>query len=178
MTRKANHPAQKSDKAVPATNQNAPGDNGEKTNAKANPPRGLDAERHAAAQKRAQQADILRKGVFAALMADALAIDPSFEVGAYRIYLQQLIADAGNPTDPVEVMLLEQLALSHFRIGQLQVLANTCKSIESTKILTAAASRLLGEFRRTALGLKSYRTESPKRQVPASPNLKLFKMAQ
>ena len=139
------------------------------------PPPGLDADRHAAAQRAAFQADMLRQTVFPALMADAIGYDQLFDGRAYKVYLERLLADAGNPTDPVEVMLLEQLALAHLRIGQMHVTAGRAQGLEATKILNGAASRLLGEFRRTALALRAYRGRVPKRKT-SSP-LKLVKAA-
>jgi hypothetical protein len=73
-------------------------------------------------------------------------------------------------------MMLEQLALAHFRIGQLQVNAGRSNGTEATKTYNAAASRLLGEFRRTALALCAYRTRVPEGKLEKK--LKLFKAAQ
>ena len=139
------------------------------------PPAGLDPARHAAAQKRAQQAEILRKGAFPALMATALSIDPYFETGAYRIYLEQLKQDAGNPTDPIEVMLIEQLCMAHWRIAQLHVSAGQAKSVEAIKAYNSATARLWGEFRRTALALRVYQGAATKGK--AADKLKIFKAA-
>jgi hypothetical protein len=140
------------------------------------PPAGLDTARHAAAQRRAQGAELLRKGAFSALMATALAIDPFLETGAYRLYLEQLKEDAGNPRDPIEVMLIEQLCMAHWRIAQLHGSAALAKSIEGTKMYNTVTSRLLGEFRRTALALRAYQAAAPKGKSDAK--LKLFKAAQ
>jgi hypothetical protein len=140
------------------------------------PPAGLDTARHAAAQRRAQGAELLRKGAFSALMATALAIDPFLDAGAYRLYLDQVKEDAGSPTDPIEVMLIEQLCMAHWRIAQLHGSAALAKSIEGTKMYNSVASRLLGEFRRTALALRAYQASAPKGKTAA--NLKLFKAAQ
>jgi len=137
---------------------------------------GLNPDKHAAAQKVAQQAEVLRRTVFPALMADALGYAKLFDSAAYKVYLERLVADAGNPTDPVEIMLLEQLALAHFRIGQLHVTASRAQGTEATKILSGATSRMLGEFRRTALALRAYRSRIPEGKS-GSP-LKLFKTAQ
>src|SRR4051794_2282311 len=48
------------------------------------PPAGLDDARHAAAQRTAHQAEVLRKGVFPSLMATALALDNLFDAPAYK----------------------------------------------------------------------------------------------
>jgi hypothetical protein len=140
------------------------------------PPAGLDAARHAAAQRSAQGAELLRKGAFPALMATALEINPCIETEAYRIYLEQLKEDAGSPTDPIEVMLIEQLCMAHWRIAQLHGNAALAKSIEGIKMYNTVASRLLGEFRRTALALRAYQVATPKGKADAK--LKLYKAAQ
>jgi hypothetical protein len=165
----------KSATKVAATDNNAK--NGAATGtASAQAPPGLDAQRHAADQLAARAADLLRKGVFASLMADALGFERVFDATAVRIFLEVLLRDAGNPSDPVEVMLLEQLTLAHFRIAQLHVAAGGAQGLEATKLLNGATSRLLGEFRRTCLALRAYRGRAP--QGKAGAPLKLFKAAQ
>src|SRR5262245_45301212 len=116
----------------------------------AGPLPGLDEARHAAAQKAAQQADALREVLFAGLMADALGLNTLFDGHAIKVYLERLLEEAGRPHDPVERMMLEQLAVAHFRIAQLHVGAGQAKGAEAVKLYNAAAARLLGEFRRTA----------------------------
>lgn len=140
------------------------------------PPPGLDAAKHAAAQRVAHQAELLRRGIFPALMASALALDKFLETAAYSAYLEQLLADAGNPTDPIERMLIEQLCLAHFRIAQLHVGAGQAEKAEAVKMYNSVAARMLGEFRRTALALRAYRTRVPEGKPER--NLKIFKMAQ
>lgn len=166
---------------APGATESDPGKNPQQaaaapTSADEQPPPGLDEARHAAAQRAAFQAEVMRQALFPAMMADALGYDNTFESRAYKVYLERLLQDAGNPTDPVERMMLEQLALAHFRIGQLQVSAGHAKALEATKIYNSAASRLLGEFRRTALALRVYRGRVP--EDKPQKNLKIFKMAQ
>lgn len=122
---------------------------------------GLNNAEHSAAQVTAHQAETIRKALFPSLMAAALGLDKLFASPAYKLFLEQLIRDAGKPTDPVEVMILEQLALAHFRLGQLHGSAGRAGKAEVAKIYNAAAARLLGEFRRTALALRTYRTGVP-----------------
>ena len=140
------------------------------------PPPGLDGERHAAAQRHSHQAEFLRKGIFPSLMATALGLDQSIDTPAYSVYLDQILEESGNPSDPVEAMLIEHLCLAHFRIAQLHASAGQSQGIEATKILNSVAARMLGEFRRMALTLKAYRGEHHKER-PAE-KVKLFKAAQ
>jgi hypothetical protein len=124
------------------------------------PEPGLDAAQHAAAQKAAHQADVLRRVFLPACFAAALSTG-KFDASAFRSDLDQFIRDAGNPTVPVERLLLEQLAFANFRIGDLHTQAAQAKSIETIKVFTSAAARLLGEVRRVALTLQAYRSRTP-----------------
>jgi hypothetical protein len=124
----------------------------------------------------AQAAEVLHEQMFAALMADALGYDEPFDGQAAQAYLECLLEDAGNPRDPIERMMVEQLAVAHFRIAQLHVRAQKAQGVEAAKLYTAAAARLLGEFRRTALALRPYRGRLPEDRSDA--NCKILKLAQ
>jgi hypothetical protein len=138
-------------------------------------PAGLDPSRHSCAQRAAQEAEVLRKVVVPAQLATAIRIDQVGPSG-YRAYLDQLIKDAGHPTDPIEVLMLEQLVMAHFRIAQLHGSAGQAQGIEAVKMLSAAAARLLGEFRRTALAIRAYRAGVPGDSAERAP--RLHKLAQ
>lgn len=174
------HNPMQAGKAGPEGTGNAPGTQGQEapaapSGASDRSPPGLDDARHAAAQRAAHGADVLHKGVFAALMASALSLDQFFETSAYRIYLEQVLEEAGSPTDPIERMLIEQTCLCHFRVAQLHVGAGQAKGVEAVKMYSAAASRLLGEMRRTALSLRAYRSRMPEGRPEK--NIKLYKEA-
>jgi hypothetical protein len=139
-------------------------------------PPGLDDTRHEAAQRAAAQAEFLRTGMIPALMATATSLDKFVETAAYKVYLEDVVRESGNATDPIERMLIEQLAIAHFRIADLQAKAGKAEGVESTKLLNTVASRMLGEFRRTALALQVYRSHLPKGK--RAENLKILKMAQ
>jgi hypothetical protein len=109
-------------------------------------------------------------------MASAFPALAQFSAAGFKVYLERTLADLGNPSDPVERMMIEQLVLAHFRVAQLHVDAGFCKGAEGMKLYTAATARLLGEFRRTALALRSYQTTTPESR--AKKNLKLYKAAQ
>jgi hypothetical protein len=141
------------------------------------PPPGLDQARHAAVQRSAHGGEVLREGVFATYMATALNLDKYFDARAYRIYLANVMRDLGDPTDPVERMLIEQLCMAHFRVAQLHAAAGQANGLEATKLLNTVAARMLGELRRTALSLKAYRpTAAPTNHQ--KDQVKLFKAAQ
>lgn len=136
---------------------------------------GLDAAKHAKSQRTAQGAELLREGIFPALMASALGLDSYVETPAFRVFLQRLMEDLGNPQDPIEKMLAEQLALAHFRIAQLHIGAGQAKSHEAVKLYNTVCARMLGEFRRSCLALRALRV--PSTVETKSTRVKLFKMA-
>jgi hypothetical protein len=82
---------------------------------------------------------------------------PKVETAAFSRYVQKLREDAGDPADPVEQMLVEQLALAHHAVGRLHLKAATAETLNEAAIFLGAAARLTAEFRKTALALKSYR---------------------
>jgi len=83
---------------------------------------------------------------------------------AYLRYMHNTLREAGAPRDPVERMLIEQITLAHHNIGRLHSSAAAAKTVDEAKVYNAAAAKLLGEFRRTALALKQYREPTPARQ--------------
>ena len=70
-----------------------------------------------------------------------------------------------GPADPIERMMIEQIALAHHKIGELYFRARRANSPEKVKVYHAAITALLGEFRRMALALKSYREPTPAKHV-------------
>jgi hypothetical protein len=110
-------------------------------------------------QRAARGAELLRLTAFPS--ATALGLDALVDPTGCRCYLDAVIRDAGGPTDPIEVMMLEQLALAHHRIAQLHGCAGQANQPEAVKVYSAAAARLWGEFRRTALALRLYRGRAP-----------------
>jgi hypothetical protein len=84
---------------------------------------------------------------------------------AYKLYRDRLLQDCGAPKDPIEVMLIEQLALAHLNSGLLHGKASGSSSVECASVYMSAAARLMAEFRRSALALQAYRAAS--RQLAA-----------
>jgi hypothetical protein len=89
-------------------------------------------------------------------------LDKMIAPEAFHLHVEQLLVEAGNPTDPIERMLVEQIALAYHMIGRLYVEAATAKTTDHAKVANAAAARLLGEFRRCTLTLKRYREPTPR----------------
>ena len=140
-------------------------------------PAGLDDVRHAAAQRAAHQAAILKELIIPANMAAALPSSSGLvEAGGIKTYLDQLLEDAGRPQDPVAVMLLQQLTIAHFRLGELHARAGQATG-ENCKLLNAATSRLLGEFRRLVLTWREYRRPAQDGNAKEA-KLRVFRAAQ
>jgi hypothetical protein len=76
---------------------------------------------------------------------------------SFQAYLDKLLQDAGAAKDPIEKILVEQVAMAHHNIGRLYLSAARNESLEQVQAYHQAASRLLGELRRTVLALKKYR---------------------
>ncbi len=88
-----------------------------------------------------------------------------FDQQTYRSYLNHLLKDAGNPADPLEKMMIEQMALSHHAIGRLHVKAASSQSEQEATIYNSAAARMMNEYRRSAMALKNYRAPTPQGHV-------------
>lgn len=86
---------------------------------------------------------------------------------AYKAYRDQLLADCGSPTDPIEVMVIEQLAIAHMNFGFLQVRGTNAPTIQAAGVYASAAARLMAEFRRSALALQAYRAASRNLAAPS-----------
>ncbi len=76
---------------------------------------------------------------------------------AYKLFRDRLLVECGSPIDPIEIMLIEQLALSHLNTGRLHFKSATADGLEAARTYGALAIALAGEFRRGAMALKAYR---------------------
>lgn len=83
----------------------------------------------------------------------------------FKAYRDSVLQASGQPSDPLEIMMIEQLLICHHRVGDLHVNASQATTAEEAAIYNAAAVRLMGEFRRTTLALREYRTPVVPRQV-------------
>lgn len=110
----------------------------------------------AAPKQRDRGAYMLDQIIVPGALADLVGLN-DINVLAAKDYLEKLLKDAGNPQDPVERILLEQLALAHFRLAGLHARAASATHVEQIRVFSAAAARLLGEIRRLALSIKTYR---------------------
>ena len=104
-----------------------------------------------------EQAYAVKEAIVPAMLATVLGVENTIGVSGYRVYLDELIRDSGNPTDRVEIMLLEQIVICHHLSMKMQTLAEKAQGTEAIELYLVAASRLNAEFRKTVMALKEYR---------------------
>jgi len=78
---------------------------------------------------------------------------------SYVAFMQNLVKQM-EPANPLEAMLVEQIALSHHALGRAHVRAANANNPEAAKVFYAAAGKLQAEFRHSLLALKTYRATS------------------
>jgi hypothetical protein len=77
--------------------------------------------------------------------------------GALR-YLADYLGPDVAEMDPVERIMREQFVVAHHQVLHLHHKITLCKSDDGVRIVSAAASRLLGEMRRLAVVIRNFRT--------------------
>jgi hypothetical protein len=103
----------------------------------------------------------------AAMATKIKGVDPQ----SYILYHERLRADCGG-TDPIEVMLIEEIAQAHACLGLLFAKTSNGGHVEAVGIYSGAAARVMGEVRRSALALQAYRAAS--RQLAHDPTRDLI----
>lgn len=111
-------------------------------------------------QAAAKQAGILWNTVIPAFMTKMLGVEKYVQAPGCRYLLDRLVDNAGGPVDAVEVMLIEQLTMAHYRVAALQAQSGEAKSLEAVQVYNRAAARMLAEFQKTVLTLQAYREKA------------------
>jgi hypothetical protein len=106
------------------------------------------------------QARAIEETSAAAVLATCLGktFGTVFNSNAFKAYRDKMLEAAGHPTDPIEVMMVEQLLWAHHRVGDLHAQAAVATTMEAADMYSGAAVRLMAEYRKTSLALKEYRT--------------------
>jgi hypothetical protein len=81
--------------------------------------------------------------------------------GGFALYRHNTLAKAGDPSDPLERMMIEQLLWMHQRIGDLHLDAARAAVPELINALNGAVTKLAAEFRKSVLALRQYRHPMP-----------------
>ena len=103
------------------------------------------------------QASVVKRGITPTALAMVLDMENMIGAAGCRVFLDEMIQESGNPSDPLEIMLLEQMAMCHHYSIQMQAMSKKAEGIEAIELYLSSAARLSGEFRKTALALKEYR---------------------
>jgi len=103
-----------------------------------------------------KDAAIVREVVVPSCLAALIGEKNAGSAGT-KLAFDSLLGEAGDSKDPIERMLVEQILLLHFRLATLQVEAAEAHEAERVKAYNGALARLLGEFRRLTLALRTYR---------------------
>lgn len=111
---------------------------------------------HQESERRKDGIELLKNVNYAAYMSRALG-NRFFDCSTFVAYLDDLKKQIGEPEDPVEVMMMEELAFAHFQIGDISAKAAEAGQLTEQAVYYAAAARLLGEFRRLAESFQRYR---------------------
>lgn len=95
----------------------------------------------------------------------SIAVSKRWSLNDWFEYCQQVLADLGTPSDPLERMLIEQFILAQQSLNRMHVAAAKPESPEQADCLFSAIPRLLAELHRLALAIKEYRAPSPTKIV-------------
>src|SRR5262245_7190082 len=97
--------------------------------------------------------------------SSAPLLGEAIDVETWKLYLDGVVKELGATADPVARLMIQQLALAHFALGRLHVRASTRVLPQEVAVYIGAISRLMAEFRRTALALQVYRAATPRREA-------------
>ncbi len=107
-----------------------------------------------------QEAQVIA-GLFPAALLHASSgktLAATVSAGGYKVHLENILKASGSPTDPIEIMLLHQLVTANSRIADLHAMAACAASPELATAYNLAAAKLMAEFRRSSLALRTYRS--------------------
>lgn len=106
-----------------------------------------------------QRAEQLDERLFSAFVFGALkgSVGDQIAPEVFNAWVKKLLSESGNPRDPVERTLVEQLILAHQHVCILTNRSTASKSAKDTAAYATAVARLQAEIRRTSLALKEYR---------------------
>jgi hypothetical protein len=111
-----------------------------------------------------RQAGALKNVYFAGQMVSSLGLDDAVGVAGARLFLASFRQEAAAGGDPVERLLLDQLALAHLQVARLHALAAQSERLEFKQLYTNAAVRLLGATAQLVGALTAYRASARPRQ--------------
>jgi hypothetical protein len=166
-------PAGRSGPAVPVQRVNG---GASKSSEAPSPPRGQSPEHQSsplnetAEASPSDQADRLREeGAAVHLYTVVGSIIPNLDWAMFRSYVEKWIQDAGDPTDPVERVMLESLLLTHHCAGQWATKASMATDPTIQAAFGCVATKLLAETRKSGMAIQEYRSHRIPLREPLSP---------
>lgn len=102
-----------------------------------------------------EKATLLRDSLPGLVLARIMSSEPGFEELAYT-YLNDMMTEVA-PRDPLERMLVQQLAWCNQRVARLSMSLGTEKDYERIKLICEQLDRAMNSFRRGMLALREYR---------------------
>lgn len=107
----------------------------------------------------------MRKAILPSLVANAVHLEKHISTPTVGAYMDDFAQRAGSIKDPVEEVIVRQIAQADLIIGQL--LAQTTRATNALAAQTygTTACRLIAEVRRLALALKQYRSSDESRKT-------------
>lgn len=82
------------------------------------------------------------------------------ELAVYKELVEGVLHDLGDPQDPMERMLAEQIILGHHVVGRLQARAAGQEKAENAEVYLRGATKLMSEFRKHLELFSRLRTQS------------------
>lgn len=111
---------------------------------------------------------VLQDMLFPAQLRAALSLNDRVSISASRQFLSHFREEAGQTGDAVENLLLDQLVLTHYKIGELHLKAAGTSNVEIEHAYNSAAARLLACVCQLVSTLTAFRT-SKKVATQAAP---------
>jgi hypothetical protein len=117
------------------------------------------------------QAEVVRRYLLPAVLSQVGINLTIVSSAGYLTFVESILRDSGNPTDPLERMLIEQLVLCHVRLQALYVRAAEAQTLEAAEVYNAMCVRLAGEFRKLTLAVDQYRAGRQSRSGGVPPKV-------
>ncbi len=106
----------------------------------------------------------MRKAIIPGITASAAHLEKHVSTQTVGAYVYDFAQRAGGCNDPVEEVIVRQLAQADLVVGQLLGKANNADNPLAAAAYGSTACRLISEVRRLALALKTYRaSDEPRR---------------
>lgn len=113
--------------------------------------------------------EYVRRVIIPATAAMAIAPNGPGDAAQIATYLEQVQREAGNPTDPIRCMLVQQFAVAHLRGLNLHVKSAVASTAEEAGVYSNAAAKIMGEMGKLALVIRQLEARAtPKPNAPAA----------